>query len=365
MVVCALAIQCVEGRGLGSLVAHGHRRGTVALHFAGIGTQALVAQAQHRGPAGSRVRFPLGKQRVAIALAIADVGEDARAHRAARRWPVIIQAIALPLDTETRQILALQRQIQMQRGAGGAAVGVHRHAGGATARWVTHEANRRARTAAAGIGPVPEAPVRPEVHAVLDLLVIGTYLQRAPVQIAEIAQIHALLPVVDHVHALVRIALEGCVLITELGLDQLIAPAPGQRQRMVVGLIGTRSHLVQRQGVTIAASHRAGLEVAAGAVVVRLCMRSAVTGGKALAGIGQIQIATPGGAIVAIAQARLATPLGLGAGFDKARTARFHHDAAGDAVATSTDRGDAGVDLNPTDRSRIQVGQRRVHVIRA
>ena len=79
---------------------------------------------------------------------------------------------------------------------------------------------------------------------------VGACLEHAPVVLAEIAQVDALLLVVEHVHALVGVELVRHVLIAELGLDQVVAAAHGEAEGMGAAFIGRGADFIEGQRMT-------------------------------------------------------------------------------------------------------------------
>ena len=198
----------------------------------------------------------------------------------------------------------------------------------------------------------------------VDLLVIGARLQRAPVELAEIAHVEPLLAVVEHVHALVRKLLVGHVLNPELDFEQLVLVPVGHAERLVACLVGTRADFagshVRRRGV-----QHEGLEAPAGLVVVGLCSTAAVAHVERFGGIAGAQIGAMGIAVAAVEGADLAVQDAGLAGRGKRWRRRVDQDRAADAVAPDADRRDTGIDLDRADVTRGDVGEHRVHVIRA
>lgn len=77
--------------------------------------------------------------------------------------------------------------------------------------------------------------------------------EHAPVVLAEVAQVDALLLVVEHVHALAGVELIRHVLIAELGFDQVVAAAHGEAEGVGAAFVGGGADFVQSQGVSDAA----------------------------------------------------------------------------------------------------------------
>ena len=220
---------------------------------------------------------------------------------------------------------------------------------------------------------IPVLLVGAEVHEVLDVLMVDARLQLAPGEVAEVAQVHALLVVAEHVHALVRPQLLGQILQAELGLDQVGAAAERHPQRVVAGVVGGRADFVGRQGVARAACEAGGrsrdeepvLEVAAGVVVVRLRDGAGVGDVESLGRVGGCRVGAFGIAVAAVVGADLALDQAAFARLGKFGVGGLGDDRAADAVAADADRRDPGVDADRFDLRRIQIGQRRVHVIGA
>jgi hypothetical protein len=121
---------------------------------------------------------------------------------------------------------------------------------------------------------------------VVHLFLVGACLQRSPVKLAGVAQIHAALGVVQHVHALVRVELERHVLKAQLGLEQVVVVLERQAHGLVARVIGGGAHFVARQVVPGTAGEVVGLEVGTGGVVVGLAGGAAVADVEGIRGMG-------------------------------------------------------------------------------
>ncbi|MPM65935.1 hypothetical protein SDC9_112839 [bioreactor metagenome] len=189
--------------------------------------------------------------------------------------------------------------------------------------------------------------------------------EHAPFELAQIAQIDALLLIVEHVHALVGVELVGHILITELGFDQMVATAQGEPEGMRAALVGGRSDFVESQAVADAAGRRVLPEIAAGLVVVGLGQRPGVADAEVFGGQRGRHVAADGVVVAAGEGADLALGQRALPRCRKLRRRSFGDDGTTNAVAAHADRRDACEDLDLGDIARVQIRQRRVHVVGA
>jgi len=111
------------------------------------------------------------------------------------------------------------------------------------------------------------------------------------------------------------------------------------------------------------AGGRRRLEVAGRLVIVCLRIGAGVGDVEVLGRQGGRDIATKGIAVAAVEGADL--PLGeqFLAGRREFGCVRLRDDRPADAIAAQTDRCNAGINLEAADIARINIGQRRVHVV--
>ena len=197
----------------------------------------------------------------------------------------------------------------------------------------------------------------------VNILIVSLGLQIAPAELPGVIQIKARLLIAEHIHALVREQFLGDVLVADLGLDLMNTAPPREIQRLVAGVIGRRSHLIQGQGMPDAARGPRGLEVATGLVVLRLRQGATVGDAEAIGGRAgpDIDAVTIAVALVVAADRALEQVLLVGGG--EFRLGRVRDDGAADAVARQAHGHDAGIDLETADRRRVEIGQGGIHVV--
>jgi hypothetical protein len=134
----------------------------------------------------------------------------------------------------------------------------------------------------------------------VNLLVVDARFYLAPVELAQVTQVDAVLLVVEHVHALARVELERHVLHAQLGLEQVPVVAVGQRQQVVGGFISGGADLIARQRVADAAGEIVVFEVGTGGVVVSLGGRAAVADAEIFCGVSGCYIGSAGLVVAAV-----------------------------------------------------------------
>src|SRR3569623_60028 len=338
-------ILAVEAGAIDELVAHAHAAGAVARGIARIHPARLVTQSQQAGPLRREARLPFAEEGVAVAPAVVDVPEGARRHAARpRRRPPVVQAIGLVFTSDPHGVAFGKPDIRADGYAGGLPVGVYWYARG---------------------GAVHELLGVAEVHFVPGLLVIDARLQNAPLVLPGVAQIDLIARVVGHVHALVRKILVRNVLAAQLQVEQVILVAQRDRARLVDRPVGGRADYVEGLRMSGPYRERARLEVVARLVVVRLRGRAGIGHAEVFAGHRDGGVGAHGVAVAAVEGADRAAGEDAFAGAGELRSGRLHDESAADAVATDTDRRDAGEYLDGIDPGGIDVGQGRVHVVGA
>ena len=268
-----------------------------------------------------------------------------------------------------QQVLRGERHFRPDAGARGFAFGVHRHpigTGGSTIAEYRCSARRsiqRCRTA--GSCAIPVALVGAEIHVVIDLFIVCTRLQRAPVELAEIAQVHALLVVVEHIHALIRVELVRHVLNADFSFEQVIVFIERQSQAVVARLIGGGANFVVRQGMPDATGEIIILEISARGVIVGLAGRAAIADARPLGGIGGRNIGAARLVVAAVESTNLTLGDGTLPGRCKFRYARLGDNRPADAVTPHAHRRNTRINLERFNIAWIDIGQRRIHVVGA
>ena len=196
-----------------------------------------------------------------------------------------------------------------------------------------------------------------------DTLVPQTHLQLAPGKLPPIAQAGQRGAVLGHVHALVREPLERHVLPAEIGLQQVHATAPGRCHPVVLHPEAAGAHFVTQQHAPLFAARLGRLEVLARTVVACPRVGAFILQMQPLRGVVRAQAHIHPMAVAAVMRTYVAAQQGLAVRIGKAWRRRLHLDAAANAVTARTDRRDAGVDTDALHLGRIDVGQRRVHVV--
>ena len=199
----------------------------------------------------------------------------------------------------------------------------------------------------------------------LDLLVVDLGLQAAPVELAQVAQVDALLGVVGHVHALVGEQLLRHVLVAQGQFQQVFAQLVGQAEFMVTALEGGGSHLVQPGPLAQAPGGAAVLELATRRVVVGLAVAAGIADVELLGGMQRREVAATRIIVAAIETTHLALAQAGGARRGKLRGHTVGDDGAANAVAAHADRADPGEYLQFAEVARRNIGQRRVHMVGA
>ena len=343
VVVTALAVTRVEGLGLHGIAA------VVALHRPTVGAHAAGAQSGLCEPLRAPARLPLCEQVQAVASAVTDVPERIWRHAATGRQPPVVQAVVLRLAPNTQGVTRRQGDLAAQLHARGLALGVHGHA-----RHVVGSA-------------VPELFVGAEVHAVAGALVVGPRLQLPPVKLALVAQVELLAVVARHVHALVGKVLVRDVLHPQAHFHQLRGIAQCIGQSVVARFVAAGAHFVAPQplGRFVAGSGPGGLEGPRSLVVVRLRRRTVVAQAHLLGGIGGRGPGAAGVAVAAVVATQLALEQARLAGLGELRRRRLHLDRGANAVAPDAHWRDASEQAHAAHTRRVDVRQRRVHVVGA
>ncbi len=367
MGVGARAVDGVERRGVAQLVVH-HRAHAIAVgiavHRPGIGAHALHPQPRQGLPFRAELLLPFAPHADAVALAVVDVEEGAGPHHPARRRPVVVEVIALQLDSGAQHVLRRQIDACLQLHPGGAALAIHRHAGGAGGR--QRAAGIAAHAALHGLAAVPEAFVCAEVHEVIDGFMVGARIERAPAELLEPVQIDAFFGIAQHVHALVGVELIRHVLIAQTDFKQLIAALPRQPQGVVAHVVGGGADEVAREALPRAAGGGKGFEVAPGGVVIGLGQCAVVGDGEPRRAVISVQPEAARIAVAGIARADLAAGDRRLPRRGELRRAGFHLDGAADGIATDRHRHHARrIHGDALHLRRRGVRQHRVHVVGA
>ena len=313
----------------------------VASHRTGIGTHLRVPQPDDAAPASIPAALPFGIGAQPVATPVVDVPEVVRCHATAGpdRRPPVIQLVVQGLQPQAHGVPFVQHPAGLGRGAIGTGTGAHGHAGAVAVTVLTH------------------------VHAVADALVPQANLQVPPGELTPIAQAGQRGAVLGHVHALVREPLERHVLPAEIGLQQVHATAPGSGHPVVLDPEAAGAHFVARQHPPLFAAGLGRLEVLARTVVACPRVGAFILQMQPLRGVVRAQADIHPMAIAAVMGAHVAAQQGLAVRIGKAWRCGLHLDAAADAVTARTDRRDAGIDTDALHLGRIDVGQRRVHVV--
>ena len=194
---------------------------------------------------------------------------------------------------------------------------------------------------------------------------VGPRFQRTPAELAEVAQVEALLLVVEHVHALVREELFRDFLVPDLGFDQVVAALHREADGVGAGFVSTGADFVAGDLVAGAAGDIGRLEVAARLVVVGLGEGAVIAQAEAFGGGSGVEAGAEGVAVTAVETADFTLQQTALPGGSELGRAGFGNDGAADAVAADADRRDASPDLELADIGRIDIAQRRVHVVGA
>ena len=313
----------------------------VASHRTGVGTYLRVPQPDDAAPACIPAALPFGIGAQPVATPVVDVPEVVRRHATAGpdRRPPVIQLVVQGLQPQTHGVPFVQHPAGLGRGAIGTGTGAHGHAGAVAVTILTH------------------------VHAVADALVPQAHLQVPPGELPPIAQTGQRGAVLRHVHALVRESLERHVLPAEISLQQVHATAPGSRHPVVLHPEAAGAHFVPRQHAPLFTASLGRLEVLARTVVACPRVGAFIFQMQPLRGVMRTQADIHPMAVAAVMGAHVAPQQGLAVRIGKAWRCGLHLDAATDAVTARTDRRDAGIDTDALHLGRVDVGQRRVHVV--
>ena len=313
----------------------------IAPHRTGVGTHLRVPQPDDAAPASIPAALPFGIGAQPVATPVVDVPEVVRRHPTAGpdRRPPVVQLVVQGLQPQAHGVPFVQHPAGLGRGTIGTGTDAHGHAGAVAVAVLTH------------------------VHAVADALVPQTHLQLTPGKLAPIAQAGQCGAVLGHVHALVREPLERHVLPAEIGLQQVHATAPGSCHPVVLHPEAAGAHFVPRQHAPLFTASLGRLEVLARTVVACPRVGAFIFQMQPLRGVVRAQAHIHPMAIAAVMGAHVAAQQGLAVRIGKAWRSGLHLDAAANAVAPCADRRDAGIDTDALHLGRVDVGQRRVHVV--
>ena len=300
-----------------------------------------MPQPDDAAPACIPAALPFGIGAQPVATPVVDVPEVVRRHATAgpNRWPPVIQLVVQGLQPQTHGVPFVQHPAGLGRGAIGTGAGAHGHAGTVAVTVLSH------------------------VHAVADALVPQAHLQVSPGELSPIAQTGQRGAVLGHVHALVRESLERHVLPAEISLQQVHATAPGSCHPVVLHPEAAGAHFVPRQHTPLFTASLGRLEVLARTVVACPRVGAFILQMQPLRGVMRAQAHIHPMAIAAVMGTHVATQQGLAIRIGKAWRCGLHLDAAANAVAPCADRRDACIDTDALHLGRIDVGQRRVHVV--
>ena len=199
----------------------------------------------------------------------------------------------------------------------------------------------------------------------IHVLAVGTRLQCAPVELARVAQVHTVLGVAQHVHALIRVELKRHVLVAQLGFQQMVVVLESQPHAVVACFIRRGAHFITPQGVPDATGEVIVFEVAACGVVVGLAGGPAVADVELLRGVGGRNVGASCLVIAAVKGAHFALGDGGLPRRGKFGRARLRNDGAANGITTSAHWRNACIDLEQAHLGRVDVRQRRIHVIGA